>query len=272
MPEEVILAAARELNLIPGTLKRNLDLPALEMEFLLVCCELSWVGLQVQGTKLIIEVAEKIVSLEDVRGITSDLVASRDGLIEDVLTLAGEAKVGQGETVIKGQLLISGVLTDNQSVRLNDLPEENVARENIRARGEVWARVWYEFFSEVSLLETVREKTGQIATGFFLWFDEKKISFGQKSSPYRNYTREIIKYRFKWRNLVVPVEFIMVNYHELIVTGQEIAPEEALHKAKNEAFSLAEKYISANVERLSYEMTEISSSREGRKVSESADN
>lgn len=265
VPEEVILATARELDLVPGALKRNLDLPALEMEFLLVCRELSWVGLQTQGTKLTIEVAEKIVSLKDVRGITSDLVASRDGLIEDVLTLVGEAKVVPGETVTKGQLLISGTLAGEQAgSRPDEVTEEGVVLKNVRARGEVWARVWYEFFSTVSLVEIVREKTGQLATGFSLRFDDRKVRFGQKSSPYRNYARETIKYRFKWRNLAVPVEFIIVNYYELLVTGQEITREETLYKARKDVFSLAEKYIPASVERLSHEVTEVSLSRKGR--------
>ncbi len=264
VPEEAILAAARELGLVPGTLKRNFDFPALEMEFLLVCHELSWVGLQMQGTKLTIEVEEEIISLQDVWGISSDLVASRDGLIEDVLTLVGEAKVVPGEIVIKDQVLISGVLTGEHAGRVDDLTEEGVVRQDVRARGEVWARVWYEFFSTVSLTEIMREKTGDLATGFSLRFDDRKFSFGQKRSPYRNYARKTIKYRLKWRNLAVPVEFIRVNYYELIITTQELTREEALYKAKEDVFSLAEKYIPACVERLSYEVSEISPFREGR--------
>ncbi len=181
------------------------------------------------------------------------------------MSLVGEAKVVLGEIVTKGQLLISGILAGEQAgSRPDEVTEEGVMLKDVRARGEVWARVWYEFFSTVSLVEIVREKTGQLATGFSLRFDDRKVRFGQKSSPYRNYARETIKYRLKWRNLAVPVEFIMVNYYELLVTGQEITREEALYKARKDVFSLAEKYIPADVEKLSHEVTEVSLSRKGR--------
>ncbi len=254
LEEKTILLTAEELGLAPGTYKRALDFPALERDFLLKRGELAWVGFQVQGTKLVIEVVEKAVPPPDFRDITSDLLAARDGLIEKVLVLSGEARVEEGDTVQEGQMLISGILT----VRQED-GEEVIEREvgSVRARGEVWARVWYEFITAYPFVEQANERTGNRAAAYTLRFKDKEVRFGPGVSPYRNFEEEKIKGSLKWRNLDTPIEFNTIYYYELNVHTVELSAEEALYKAKEELYARAERSVPSDVEIVSHEVEEL---------------
>ncbi len=258
--EEEILQTAEELGITIGILKRNLDFSYLEKDFLLKQQELNWVGFKIQGTKLIIEVVEKISPLEEIKDITSDLIAIADGLVEKVLVLSGEAKVEPGDTVQKGQVLISGIITD-----IIEGEEEGQSQEielnRVRARGEVWTRVWYEFFSTVPLVKTHKERTGEKSSAFILRFSDEEVQLGKDTSPYRNYEREVTKRKIKWRNIDSPIELITIAYYELILIQEEISRDEALYTAKEEVFLLAEENIPTETETLTTKVEEIQVSR-----------
>ncbi|HHX77967.1 MAG TPA: sporulation protein YqfD [Firmicutes bacterium] len=258
----VILNTARELGVVPGRFKRGLDFQSLERDFLIARREFGWVGFYVKGTKLLIEVSEKQIPPKESGDLTSDLVASRDGLVEKVLVLAGSARVKEGDKVKEGQLLISGYVYEESGA--SELEANNESREagRVRARGEVWCRVWYEFFSTVPLTETLRERSGESTAAYIFIVGDREINIGTKSSPYRNYEREIIKRRVKWRNLDTPIEFITMRYYELFLTKKELTRDEALYKAREALFSQAEKILPPHVEILAHEVTEITPSGE----------
>ncbi len=252
--EETILKTAEKLGITTGTLKRSLDFPSLERGFLLERRDLSWVGFKMQGTRLIIDVEEKAFFPEDFSDTTSDLVASRDGLVQKVLVLSGEALVEEGNTVQEGQILISGILTQQEEVG-----EEIVKREvgSVRARGEVWARVWYEFLTSHPLTEQVKERTGERASFYTLRIKDREWVFGRVSSPYRNYEQETIKRHLKWRNLDTPLELVTIYYYEVKLLKRELSRDEALFKAKEELYVQAERTLPPDVEVVSHEVEEL---------------
>lgn len=252
--QEDLLTTARELGLSPGTLKRNLDFPSLEREFLLARRELSWVGFQARGTKLVIEVVEKTLPEEDFREITSDLAASKEGLVEKVLVLSGEARVEAGDTVQEGEVLISGILTARYQEG-DEVVEQEVGA--VRARGEVWARVWYEFFATYSLVEVTRERTGNRAASYTLRFLDRDIHVGSGESPFRNYEREEIKGHLKWRNLDTPIELMTIYYYEVVLEKKELSRDQALYKAEEELFAGAQAALPPDVEIVSHEVEEL---------------
>ncbi len=258
--DRIILNTARELGIVPGRFKHDLDFQNLEQEFLIARREFGWVGFYVKGTKLLIEVAEKLIPPEEGEDLTSDLVASRDGLVEKVLVLAGSARVKKGDSVKEGQVLISGYVYEESSPLEHEANGENQEAGRVRARGEVWCRVWYEFFSSAPLAETLRERTGKAAAAYILMIGGKEVNIGPKSSPYRNYEREIIKRRVKWRNLDTPIEFITIRYYELSLTKKTLTRDEALYKARENVLSQAEKILPPHVEVLTHEVMEMTPS------------
>ena len=226
-----------------GVLKGSVDLPNLEREILLQLKGLQWVGVNIDGVCLNVQVVERQGEPPPEKEV-ANLIAAKDGFVVDVLVLAGEAVVNIGDTVQKGQVLITGKMTIQGE---NGEIDEEFAEKSIdvRPRGKVEALVWYESYAEAPLHRVIKRKTGVHCRSFFLRFKEREYClWGSRSSPYRNYELEKIKRAFAWRNLYLPVELLNYNYWEYEVEIQPVSSREALQQARNEAFKKVNSQLS----------------------------
>lgn len=92
--------------------------------------EVSWVTASVTGSRLLIEIKERTEDkTENREGIYTNIVASKDGEIISADIFKGEGKLRPGEAVVKGDLLVSGVITYKDGrVKLTDSEAEIMAR------------------------------------------------------------------------------------------------------------------------------------------------
>src|SRR5690606_3718396 len=104
-----ILAIAAEAGLRRGVRADALDRQRIQLELLLNVQELSWAAVHVQGTRALIEVAGRS-ALDPALTRPGDVIAARDGIIEKLTVLQGSPLVAEGETVRRGDLLISGFI------------------------------------------------------------------------------------------------------------------------------------------------------------------
>ena len=90
-PNRILITAAR-YGIYQGAAKWNFSRTEAEEGMLRDINQLTYVKVDVRGVKVTIEVVEKVLPRDEITG-PCHLVASRDGIIEEVLVLDGQANV-----------------------------------------------------------------------------------------------------------------------------------------------------------------------------------
>ncbi len=225
VPAGEVERVARQSGVKPGALRWSVDEAALEKAILEQVPGLAWVGVYVDGTRVRIKVVERKMPPPDESGVPADVVAAKDGLVEEILVLSGHPLVKEGDTVSEGQVLISAAIPlpetsgeEEEDENFGDVPE--MRREDtvrlVHARGIVRARVWYENDAEQALVERGNARTGDEITRFGIKIGTKEIILmGPREIPFEHYAMEVDRKRVSnWRNINIPVELITVRYCE----------------------------------------------------------
>lgn len=126
--------------------------------------DIAWADCGWRGTTLQISLVKGTPQGETFTQIGSgDVVASRGGIVERIVTVAGTPVVAPGDVIQPGQVLIQG--------------QEQGADETITtvmARGAVMARVWEQAAVQMPLTETATNYTGNTQEAWTVccpWFD-----------------------------------------------------------------------------------------------------
>lgn len=226
---QCILERLTSMGVRPGVLKYRVEPEKLADRIIMDVDGLSYVNVVVKGTKLKVEVAEGVdvppmVPLSE----PCDIVAKKDGVIKSIVVKAGEVAVKEGETVKKGQLLVSG------SVPIKNMEDSS---RQVHAIGSITARTWYESTQPVELRVVEKIRTGQKKENISLVLFSKKIDLFSKKVDYGDYDRiQTEKFLSIGENLVLPFGAVVETYYEYDVTEAEVSLEEAKEKAAGIAY------------------------------------
>lgn len=166
--DAVILQQLQRYGVQPGAYGPGLDRRQIEQEILLDLEELAWMTINLNGTRVEVQVKERQKAPErvDESGFYH-VVARADGIVTHVEAELGDALIAEGDTVGKGEVLISGTVTMEPPV-YSDLPERYYY---VHARGRVWARTWRSVTAVVEETAVIKRYTGKehlvLAVNFF---------------------------------------------------------------------------------------------------------
>ena len=229
VPTKSILQSLKECGISEGAWRYGKDFIAIQNKTLLQQPELSWLTLNLKGSKMEVLVAEKIPSPEIVdRTSPANLIAAKDGMIETVITTNGKAVVKSGDIVKKGDLLISGVENSEvHGVRYN------------RAMGSVRAKTWDVFTQKILDEKITLQKTGRRTSRYTFKILNFEINFFKKGSiPYAEYdTINKIKECRLTERFYLPFSLSIQTFEELSAVTEQIP----LETAKEEALNALEK-------------------------------
>ncbi|CFY00876.1 Putative stage IV sporulation YqfD [Syntrophomonas zehnderi OL-4] len=172
--QKILTSAARH-GMYRGAAKWNFVCNNVEQSMLRDLPQLSYVQCEVRGVKVHIKVVEKILPQEDITG-PCHIIAAKDGVIDDVLVLEGQANVQAGQVVGKGDILISGIVFPPAPYSMDEnTPLPNLEPYPVRARGTVKARIWYEGYGECYLKQESKVYTGRKQSALFFITPWKEI-------------------------------------------------------------------------------------------------
>lgn len=108
---EAILQTMNALGLRTGAMRSRLDISEMQLDALRQMPGLSWVSVNIRGSVATVEVRERIMPPDMLdESVACNVVAAQDGYIVRLEAYEGNATVRVGEAVVKGDLLISGVM------------------------------------------------------------------------------------------------------------------------------------------------------------------
>jgi len=214
---ESILRCLYNEGLKEGSWKGRLDRRHIENQVLIKMPELSWIGIQIKGTKAVVEVVEKsegppLISRTD----ACDIVAAKDGVITKLLVLSGDPLVKDGDSVRKGQKLVTGTIL-----------RENLEPRQIHSLAQVSARTWYEDAEEIPLQQIEFKPTGRVARQYKLKLLDKEFS-RKKSVNFKDFNEYVEeRHLISFGDYVFPIKLIEYRFEELVPELKTIMVDEA---------------------------------------------
>jgi len=161
MTREEVLAELEACGLGIGSYIPSVDTSVLENRVLLASDKISWIAVRMDGTVAVVQLLERVTSQTDSDSSQpANLIAASDGYIESLEIFRGNCLVTVGQSVRKGDLLVSGLYDSN-----------TVGYRYTRAAGQVLARTERTVTVEIPLEYEEKynepEKCRQIDLNFF---------------------------------------------------------------------------------------------------------
>ncbi len=243
---QMVKRLAAEKGVVIGRPKWLMNYNETEKYLLNNIPQLTWVAITAKGTKVEIEIVEKVMPEPGEKDKSpGNVIAYKDGVITEILVMKGQPRVSPGDTVSKGEVLISGLVLPQNEVAGNEGDSFSEQPELVRADGIVRAKVWYKGYGECPIVEKEKKLTGKSTRSFsLLWGGEELINLGPEKTPYalsieETQTKIIIPGRSKFP----PVEIVIKNYREQKIYQKKWGEEGAWKQAVQNALMIAKRQL-----------------------------
>ena len=193
------------LGLKKGAFIPSLDIDGICTDFLIECDGISWIRINAIGNCVEVVLKDKSTRPAPEAEQPSNIVADCDGLIYRVELSGGQRLVFGGESVLKGQVLISG-LVQNEKDGIAEAPVEDPTYHFERSIAKVFALTKETIEVKIPLKTVKKEYTGEK-------HEKKSFIFFSKS----------INFSFMGRNLPTSCDIIRM-YDEIELPGEKILP------------------------------------------------
>ncbi|WP_019119931.1 sporulation protein YqfD [Brevibacillus massiliensis] len=222
IPTEEVSRAAEKFGIKVGAWKFKLKEPlVLQQEIQGVLPDVSRVGVDIEGTRVVIEVVEKEKPEVKPEAGPRNLIAKKKAVIHSVLPEAGKSMVKVNQYVDKGQVLISGLIGSETSQQL------------VSAKGKVEGEVWYVSNVSVPLAQTVYELTGDKQDAYYLTVGQYALRLWPlRQDPYERYEQSEQRYQFSYDRFTFPIGFKRQIQQKAAGITRTLSEAEAIEAAK----------------------------------------
>ena len=190
--------------------------------------KLEWLEIESKGMKYVVRIEERKINEEETVKDACHIVATKDGIVKQVIYSKGEALYKENDYVRAGDILITGSI-------LKDGEEKSV----VCATGSVYAEVWYQVSVHVPLTYTEQTETGKVRWNFKVKNNTvNDFIFKSRVNSYVEELHPLVK--------LFGTEFQFVRQKEVIEEEKNYTEEEALNKALEEVDSKVSSTLDEN--------------------------
>lgn len=219
-----------------GSFKGKIDTKQLEKDLKNNFMDLSWITIQIEGTRATIKLTETIPKLELVDLSTPcDIVAKSDGLVVSIVTRTGTPKVKAKDVVEQGDVLVSGELIVKED-------ETGILKDYVHSQAEVKAKLFHEINISVPFEYTEKLYTGNEKNYYDVILFNKNFDLNllKKDVTFENYDKIVSRTQLKAsENFALPIIIVKTCYKEYNPIKKNYSYDEAK--------SLADKMVSRKI-------------------------
>lgn len=222
--ERRVYAVVEAGGLKPGASKASVDLHRCETALMLELSGISFAAIRVNGVVATVNIVEGVPAPEILDKHTPcDIVASRDAVVRKVIVYEGAPQVQTGESVRRGQMLVSGTDTAGETVRA------------LHARADVMASVWYGGDGSSPLFTAAARRTGRTQERRTLEFAGYRLAAGPAGEPaFERYEAQTRTLYLLGGGMKGP-RLVVTTYYETVEATQSHPFEDAKRAAFLEA-------------------------------------
>ncbi len=239
--ELVVIAERSGLKL--GSVRKQLDIPVIRARMTRALPQYSWIGITVHGVLATIQVVPLVKRPLD--HTFPAIVAAESGQVTQLFVYMGAPEVIVGESVQKGQTLISGAVSAPSRIQPEGLKEPQLETVITPAEGDVFANVLHRVNVFQPLWQDTVVTTSHVFVRSFLLIGGRgPLQYqGFGKIPFRHYAQHRYITQLVYRGVNLPIKVLKIVYNETIITRRRLSRTEALALA----FHRADRELSRNV-------------------------
>ncbi|WEK53050.1 MAG: sporulation protein YqfD [Candidatus Cohnella colombiensis] len=250
IPEEKIRQAMAAEGIVPFRWSYRLpDTATLAQRLTKQLPEAAWVGIEKQGTSLVVTIVDSTKPEQKPLESPSHLVAKTDAVITRIVAENGRPKVERNDRVRKGDVLISGLIGDEKN------------NKSVVSKGTVMGLVWHEIQITSPMTKKIKSYTGGTQQRSYLVIGNRALQLsGYREEPFADSQIRTTVKRTQLRNWVLPFGTMKELELETIESVQRLTEEQAkqagLLAARTQLLEKSGKEAVIKAENILHEQTE----------------
>ncbi len=194
IPRSQIIASCKEIGIYEGMTKNKINNKYAAQRLQLIRDDIGWCSFVVEGSVLTINLSEIDSTVNDENNYPSNIKSAIEGKIKKVNVSSGDVLVKVGDTVSKGELLVSGVVNKTEGTHF------------VHSSGEIIADTYREFSAHGNFKQQKEVETGDVIKRYTIEIFKIKIPlfFGR--------IEESSNYNCRVKNLKILGKSIPINF------------------------------------------------------------
>lgn len=179
---QAMLKFLKENQIYTGIKKNEVNCQEIEETIRLAYKDIGWVSAEIKGTRLIIKITETNMPAPARQAMEpSHIVATKDGIVDEIITRAGTPLVKVGDVVKKGDILVSGILTIKSDF------DEVLRYQPVVADADIVCKSYYDYKEAFKMEYINKNFTGSTEKGYYISFFGKKLFLYNPRNSYDRY-------------------------------------------------------------------------------------